>query len=426
MAKESHDTEGIRQDLKDVAAVFENAVEYRKYDSDMCEAVDLYKREMLEWFSGRPNGSQGMTSVTQEQWYNLYLERKRLAERGLYLQYADYKQVPEAGKDTVSTSCVYNKDGRYLVCETRQRTFVDKCYWRGNRMVGRDSQTSDISYYVMRSHNGAGMYICPNCGAQHSLETLLSGCSYCGSKFDISVYRDKITAVCRNNSIYNSREVKAGSLFGVMLTALFVGAAFLLIPFGGINRYVCPACFGVAALSFIAGTFANRGTNRTTKVKRMMRKKNPDFSIEEFLASLDCKIKAIHFAGKQEEVAPFVTCDITPYLKKYENVVSCDTGYYSLHNYHVDGEYQYVELRREIKLGTDCGSRLRMDGEKISLKLVKKLSGQLKNDVTMYRCPGCGATVSLVDGGKCAYCGGVLNLVDYDWIIEGYEKVSKV
>jgi len=59
---------------------------------------------------------------------------------------------------------------------------------------------------------------------------------------------------------------------------------------------------------------------------------NPGFSEEEFIGSLDCKLKSIHYASNPQELAAFVKCDIAPCLKSYQNILDCETGRISYKN----------------------------------------------------------------------------------------------
>ncbi len=419
----------ISQDLADVKSVFENAIVCRQYDSDMQKAVEWYKKQMLDWFAQSSfSVENALTSATQEQWYNLYLEKKRLEQHRLYLQYMDYRQVPRNSEErALKTLYTYNQDGKYLVCKAKQNTYFEKCYWRDNRVISRYSRFEEMSYYIMRSQNAAGMYICPNCGAEMPLEALLDGCDYCGSKFDVSAYQDKVTAVCINDGIYGSREVNGATVVLVVITAVLLMIGIMFPPIWGKASWIMKGVFLLAAVCSLCGTYISNGkTIRTTKMKRKIKANNPDFSVESFLASLDCKIKAIHFARKYEDIAPFVKCDMTPYLQNYQNVVSCDTGRYALKKYWTQGEDQFIEFHREVSLQYDCGDRFHFGNEIISMTLAKKRSHKLKNDVTMYRCGGCGSTVSLLEGGKCAYCGKEMNLIEYDWIVVEYGTIPKL
>lgn len=59
----------------------------------------------------------------------------------------------------------------------------------------------------------------------------------------------------------------------------------------------------------------------------------------------------------------------------------------------------------------------------MGFSLVKSMNAVTKsiNDVNVYRCHSCGASLSLLNGGRCEYCGNGLDLKEYDWVIESYE-----
>ena len=59
------------------------------------------------------------------------------------------------------------------------------------------------------------------------------------------------------------------------------------------------------------------------------------------------------------------------------------------------------------------------------LTLCKKRNYKIKKDVALYRCPNCGASVSLKTGGVCQYCDSKIDYMLYDWAIIGMNYGSK-
>ena len=420
-----------KRDWEETKDILYNFVACRKYDNEMQDVVETYKSDMCNWFEhGNSNMENPMEHATQEQWYSLYLEKKRLERHRLSVQYAAYQHIPTNGHETPQTICTYHNDGKYLVCNVSQMTWINRNYLRDGNVICNDRQSQDITYYVMRSQNVDGYYICPNCGAEQPLEKLLDGCDYCHTKFDISAYRDKVTAVSKNKNTYESRETNAfviGFLFVTVFGMIALMSSFMLnLTCAGELWWACVLSILVAVGGFCGIMISNRKTLHNTKMKRRLEDYNPNFSKEDFLASLDCKIKSIHFAEHPKELAAFVKCDIAPYIQNYQNIVGCETGKFTMKNFRVDGEYQYIDVNRQVQVIQDCGNHFRSADGIISMTLAKKLSHKLKNDVTMYRCAGCGASVSLVEGGKCQYCGKEMDYASYDWIITNYKHVKEL
>lgn len=423
--------EDWKRDWEETKDILYNFVACRKYDNDMHAAVEEFKKEMLQWLeNGSADEQNPMTTATQEQWYSLYLEKKRLERRRLSMRYKSYKHIPYQSDTMPQTVCTYHNDGKYLVCNVSQMTWMEKSYERDGVLIGQEGQSRDVTYYVMRSHNAAGLHICPNCGAELPLEKLLDGCDYCNTKFDISAYQDKVTSITKNKNNYESRETNGAVVGWLMLTVLGILMTFWLLMLGAINGgagLLLPLIGVLMAVGgFMGIMFSNRKAIHNTKMKRRLQDNNPDFSKEDFIASLDCKLKTIHFAETPEELAAFVKCDIAPCLQNYQNIVSCETGKFVMKNYRVEGEWQYIDVHREMRVLRDCGSYLQAAGGVIAMTLAKKLSYKLKNDVSMYHCKGCGASVSLVEGGKCQYCGNEMDYGAYDWIVTDYKHINEL
>ena len=53
------------------------------------------------------------------------------------------------------------------------------------------------------------------------------------------------------------------------------------------------------------------------------------------------------------------------------------------------------------------------------LTFTKKIN--YKESKAVRKCPGCGASIDVNAGGKCAYCGTIYNLEDKDWVLTSIE-----
>ncbi len=421
--------EGLVENVAE--GIFDSYVEslsINRDDSIMQEVVQAYKKEMLQWFDQEGLEKENpMRYASQEQWYSLYLEKKRLVNRGCKMQYVTYKHEPERYLEKPETTCFYKKDGKYIICEARQRTSIKKQYMRNGALLGQKARTCNIGYHILRSQNENGQYICPNCGAEQDLDKLLDGCDYCKSKFDISAYEDKVVSVMYNQNAFDYRE--GNSSYAVVMALSIVGVVFGLVGVcfsGGLSLGMAVlGGFGIYKGIQMAKE-STRGLQTSMDSKSKIKEHIPNFSEEEFIGSLDCKLKSIHYASDARELDAFVKCDITPYLQEYQALVNCETGKISYKDYRVEGDYQYIDLHREIEVLKDCGNRVVLGKGVVAVTLAKKIVSRLKNDVTLFRCGGCGATVSLVEGGKCKHCGNEMDYAAYDWVVVGYKHVGQL
>ncbi len=423
--------EEIKRGLNDAMDILANNFTGRHSEYEMEQVIEEYKKEMLDWYTkGSAEQENPMKRATQELWYSLYLEKKRLENHRCRVEYEDYSHIPARAIDsTPETICIYQTDGKYLSCKASQMTNIEKSYIRDGVTLRYDQQKRDISYYILRAQNKNGQYICPNCGAEQTLDELLDGCDYCKTKFDISAYDDKVMSVMKMKSQNDNREGNSSE------TMLWLGMAllgfacalggFLFALFTlGLSLIFTVLGAGLMFFSMKKMNDANKDIHKNTDWKWKLQDHNPDFSEEQFIGSLDCKLKSIHYATTPEELSAFVKCDIAPFIKGYQNIVNCEIGKISYKDYRVEGDYQYLDIHREIEVLQDMGDRLQPAGGVVGMTLAKKVSHKLKNDISMYRCGGCGATISLVEGGKCKYCGNEMNYATYDWVVVGYRHVD--
>lgn len=423
----------IQRGLNDflISAGYIYTSKFMGYDAAMKQVVEEYKQEMLKWFmEGATSYENPMKRVTQEHWYNLYLEKKRLENHRCQVQYAEYRQINRNPMEPPETSFLYKPDGKYLVCEATETTKIQKNYIREAAILAQEQQVCEMKYYILRAQNKDGLYVCPSCGAEQPLDKLLDGCDYCKAKFDISAYDDKVTSVTKHNNRFERRTVYPdntpasaiglavlgvlGVFFGFMMALFTLGLSLILAIAGGIAIY----------FAFQQSIKANRKVPQAGSIKYRLQDYNPGFSEEEFIASLDCKLKAIHYAANMQELEAFVKCDIESYVKGYQNILNCEPARICYKNFQIKDGYQYLELHREIKVMLDKGNHLKPGRGVVKVTLAKRLNHKLKNEVSLYRCNDCGATISLLEGGKCKYCNKEIDYVTYDWVVIGYKHVN--
>lgn len=422
----------LDRDFQNAMDILSDHFTSQQYNDEMHDLTEKYKKEMLAWFeSDTIDADNPMQCATQEHWYSLYLEKKRLRTRNYKMQYTIYDHIKKHYEDAPGTICSYHRDGKYLVCEASQLTHIAKTYTRNGVIIGQENQNRDISYYILRSKNENGLYICPNCGAPQTLDALLDGCDYCKTKFDISAYDDKVMSVMRNKSTFDTRESNTSKLTIWLVVAIlgvigvFAGFVGIIFTFG-LSLLLVP--FGVLAtiLGVKGANNSSKGVQANTQWKYKLQDHNPDFSEEEFIGSLDCKLKSIHYATNPQELAAFVKCDIAPFVKNYQNIINCEIGKIAFKNYRIDGEYQYLDIHREIEVLQDCGNYLKPAMGIIAVTLAKKVQYKFKNDVTICHCNHCNSSISLVEGGKCKYCGTEMDYAAYDWIVVNYQHVKEL
>ncbi len=382
------------------------------------DVVETFKKEMVQWYdNGRADQDNPLSYASQELWYGMYLEKKRLEKRGIRMH---HKALKTGGKDGCNNLLEFYNDGKYRVNSLGQLTIYQVNYIRNGICIGDVNSAAGFDhmfYYVLRAKNKNGLYICPNCGAEQPLEKLLDGCDYCNAKFDISAFNDKVICVNRVQLTGDSRseddEIRIAvrvTLAAVIMSICFIITIILIIP------------ILIAGLCYIIHLKNKKASSE--RIFTEMYKRNPGTSKEELIASLDNKIKAIYFADRYEEVSAFVKCDITSFMRANQNVIRCQIGRFNITGYSVDANYQYMTVERIVRLLIDTGNSVKKRKDIVRMRLAKKTLHRMKSEISMYTCCNCGATVSLTEGGVCKYCGTEMEYDAYDWVIIDY-KVMK-
>ena len=400
--------------------------------ADCLHLYDLvwhYKNQMIHWFDSLPADQENpMSCVTQEHWYSMYLEKKRLEKRRLHTHHKSYFIRPtdyRYSADKRVTEIKYFSDGNYVVNKLTQKTWIDIRYFRDNVLVGKLDKSCETDYYIMRSSTANGMYLCPNCGVEMPLEKLLDGCDYCNSKFDISAYNDKVISVAR---VFNRHDRRSNEGYINFWNEAFKYSFEIPITY---MRAFPPLLLLMPLALLITGITAAATIPDLKKEHEVhnhflqqIRSSNPGISIEEFISSLDSKLKSIHFADHPQDVAAFVKCNIAPYLMSNQSIIRCELGRFMIKGYRTDDRFQYITLHRSVRVWTDCGNKMKKDLRIVQVTLAKQRDYKHKSDISMFTCQHCGATISLTEGGVCKYCGTMMDYDAYDWVIIDYKFVK--
>lgn len=95
----------LKRDFDKTMDVLRNSVVGHRYDREMRKVTEEYKREMLEWYTkGRAVTENPMKRATQEHWYSLYLEKKRLERHSCKVEYASYDQIAYPAEELTKTN----------------------------------------------------------------------------------------------------------------------------------------------------------------------------------------------------------------------------------------------------------------------------------------------------------------------------------
>ncbi len=402
---------------------------------EMTDVVNAYKQEEMAWYNHLEITENAFQTTTQSLWYTHYLNKRRLKSLGVIAKYeyihpTDYS----AGNDQRLPRWDYNHDGKNLICRLSDSMNYRKSFYSNNRFLwAEDGKGLPGEYYIMQSKNVNGRCICPNCGYEDTLENLVDGCDYCDTKFQIEDFRQKVSSVYLPNNTSQQRDGFAIHKSFLPLYFILVVITMAMIGFassrGVVGMLLTPViiiAFIVIFLAIVLGKTSKQsiqeGPGRTKQTLEQLRKVDSHFSEEAFIGNLSNKLMSIHYAESINEIQAFTECDMTQFIHTYKNVLDCKILKCVLMGYHTDGAYQHLDVNVDLGLTIYENNKVLRATTHLGLHLIRSINALTPeaNDINIYKCHGCGSSLSLLNGGQCQYCGSGLELKKYDWVITDY------
>ncbi len=431
---------------------------------DTDRLIASFRASLRDFFSaeGLPENSPLQSTATQLYWHVLYLQKRRMERLGVRMDFTAERR--RYGGVSVSKQKYF--DGKYSITDACERIAAKRVYSRAGKEVYRQQDDEMAHYSILNARQGSDgeAIICPSCGSATTRENLLDGCDYCGTKFAVEDLGPRVSSFAlRQNyriaydkykdarSYYGRRAFLAGalpvfalSLVAAVLTAGEIEAGLLLkIAAGMFTALFLAAAAGYFAWLFFwisifpiiqakrSLTYYNKkklaarqaAEARDQEVLRQIRSFDRLFSLEHFYSGVQNKLAAIHYAERAKEAGAFALVPLDRLLESYRDVADMDVEEICLLDYRADEALQHVELAARVGLIRARGHRFVRDTETLFLSLEK--SAACKTEAvcgpSVLRCAGCGASISLLEGGKCAYCDRQLDLRGRDWVISGYQ-----
>lgn len=420
-------------------------------NGEMAELVNRYKQEEADWYQSAQLKDNAFELASQGLWYMHYLNKKRLQKMGIGLQYKTVSQTPsQVTSEQRFPTWNYGKEGNSVVCRLQDYERTQKTYLRGEKVLYKDEPRlgNTESYYITMARDEHDTYICPNCGNGSTLENLLDGCDYCNTRFEVKDFSTKISSVFQPKAFMKRRDGKdtwKGFVYALPTLLLIPIGIVLGLVLAMLTIFIPGIGEGLAGLSFAFGTmlafggvflyiivaaiiaFVKMAPKKSVDPALLIARDDPQFSEEVFIAGLTNKVLSLHYAESMKDVAPFIEEDMSDLIRQCDSVIDCRLTECVLTDYQKDAENHHLEAEAGLRVLT-CRNDVICEARPV-LRLRLGRSNQVfsnaGSEVMAYRCPNCGASVSLLTGGRCEYCDSTINLKKYDWVIERVEIVKK-
>ncbi len=450
----------IREEVSD----FVRADQTGARDSDATDSlVTSFRVSFRNFFAapGVPENSALQDTATQLYWHILYLQKKRMERLGVTMDF-DAVRMSYAG---VSITKNHYTDGKYRISDVEERISATRTYTDSARRTHKKTDRELAHYSILnaRQTTDSNSIVCPNCGNITTRENLLDGCDYCGTKFTVedlgprvssfalrSDYETEYDKYRDQRSYYGNRAFLAGAVavfligiiagigsfkdldggIGMNIVAIFFAALFCAVIVGFLTRWffwltIFPVIQAKKSITYHSKKKAaelREARSENDEIEQRIKAFDRLFSTENFFSNVQNKLAAIHYADSAAQVRAFATIGLDGYLGKYRNIIDMDAADMSLLSFRTDDSTQRVEVRADLLLTHAPGVRFSTSPETVFLTLEKSASCKTPAVCapSVMTCKGCGSSLSLLEGGKCRYCGRELDLKQYDWVITDY------
>ncbi len=378
-------------------------------------------------------GESVLEDVAQSFWYSMFLEKNRLKNNQITRKIQIHQENPAhsgtyGGSKNAATQVVIP-------------VAVKKEYFRNGKNIG-----TNIDYYgqarcvITDNDNADSEFTCPYCGAIGLRTSFYNGCDYCKTQYQVPPSGQIISSY----NVYHDYQWEAEARrtrTRILIIALALISLFLfMISFStfatvekAIYEYILKkisfiaAPIAVASLGIIkyfeyTGRKRNKSGIILTEASNRLETEMPEFDREAFEATLDYKLKNIHFAGKGDDTAFFYNKLSDSAIDCYRQVIECSLKNYVIEQYTQDEIYRYIKVNAAVDVVICRDDKIIKCEESVTLDMYMNRHPIVSDSIVSYSCNSCGSSVSLLEGGICSHCHKKIDISAYDWVISEYSS----
>lgn len=440
--------------------------ERKSAENNYAPIMESFRKDYREFFlqRGVPENTAIQKDVTQFLWHKLVLQKRRLDRQGLTLHTEIQRKNIQGTVPIVSQKFF---DGKYEIATVRETVEGTRTFQQGANILHRDRAITVSRYRMIQAKEvGSHKIICPSCGHTESRTNLLDGCDYCGTRFTIEDLGLRISEnqtendwqITAQKEFYANSAGRGGFSTGIVIFCLSLVAMLLnvLTEGAGIGNLLTGilGCLVFAALMGLLGAFIHEmifkpsalaikeGKGQDQSLARQkaeserkngtllkIRKHDPLFSAEGFYSEIENMLSAVHYAEKPEEMSTFWESPDEEQLKslieKYQAVIQMDVKSVQMTDYFVENNLQKVTAELVCVISEAQKRRVVSREERIRVSFVKNAACVTESICapSFLKCRNCGASVSLMEGCRCSYCGTAPHLSEMAWAIQDYSII---
>lgn len=426
-----------------------------KYMQQICNEMDRKTKDFMkfqrEYHMNQVDSSMLVNKTTQPFWQSMRLSKRRLESKGLSM---DVEISQDSKSKTIKDERLHmRKEGHHLVGNKMMNVIAHRTFYREGKEIQSVKSKEICSLSMLKTEVYGDRATCPNCGNVGTISSFIDGCDACDSKFTVHDFETKVSgfsleentsAKIKDTVVQNAKRL--GIVLAILMLICVVGVIVLsvwmlageegkdimnlLIPISVVVRMIpiIRNTIFVLGVVFIAGTvYLMSVYKKRTSNEAMVKQVIPNFSEGDFYQNLEYKLRNIHLTDRAEEVNVFARCQLNQIITDYKNVVDCDMTRLRFLNLKKVSDGYKLDVKVDLRLTEYNKNRIFTNYEKVNLVLFGKpeVIGKSITTLHQYTCPGCGASINILEGGKCSYCGNIFDYSQFGWVIESYKNIRK-
>ena len=287
---------------------------------------------------------------------------------------------------------------------------TEKDYFIGNNLVHKEKEfDSRIEYTFISQDMESTEYTCPNCGMKSKIGENTSGCSYCGTYYNVD-YSDKdlgskyhYDRVLRSNK-YRIITGIIDLIISIILAYFFIKATSR--TFNNVDIIKVFVYGLILSLVLYYGFYILDGYIILGPIKRYKDRQNQ---------------KQIDFWNRinidKKNFFNNFNYEVRKYYYSKDNIIDFDVLDYLEFSDLKDNENQYIKVKVDIRLVYYENGKITSKVVEETYKFKKNINDklELKDGVNIIKCHNCGASIEATSG-SCSYCGSEIKYLQ-EWIL---------
>lgn len=414
---------------------------------------DAYDKESLKMLGefiqqlDSRSGKEDPDKASRDLKYVRSLQRARLKRKNVVIK-ARYDLTSQSFN---FVSWKFDTDNRYKVRIPFYELNTETDFLSNNKIRRTVKEKQNIFAYAvwLRGQRKNASYCCRNCGAVSTIEELLSGCSYCGTKFLMTDLYPKISSIYTQKELDIDKHFKSVvAVVTVFMTALtfILNYRDLMALFSGTytgsdkTELILGIPIAIGAAIFLGVLLANLSLafrkfekmivtsglrRRTIKSGRIlsefMKKYEPSFSMDYFIT------KIVYFAQVMTYTENYENCALyagQPMTNQWQDVIDARyRGFVDVHACYQQNGFIYVDVSISMNNIRLNGNSIKRKNETIRMLLRKSATAETDYGFSIHsiNCRSCGGSFDAAKEKHCPYCGNDYVIDSYDWVVMDFK-----